>query len=88
MPNRTKKVRDGKVFTIYLDKQHLEHVKRIAHLMSQREGRDISTCEAMRMALEAVYPMNQQMDMFETKKTRLRREFDDKNQLTFMDIKS
>lgn len=87
MANYTKKVKDGKNFSIYLDRPHLEHVKRIAREMSRQEGRDVSTCEAIRIALETIYPMNTQMDMFESKKKRLRREFEEKNQLTFTDVK-
>lgn len=87
MANRTKKVKDGKVFTIYLDKPHLEHMKSVAHRMSQQEGRDISTCEAIRMALEIVYPMAKQMEMFETKKQREKREFQERMQMNFMEVK-
>lgn len=87
MANYTKKVKDGKNFSIYLDRPHLEHVKRMAREMSRAEGRDISTAEAIRMALETIYPVDQQMDMFETKKARLRREFQEKNQMTFSDVK-
>lgn len=83
MANYMKKLNDGKNFSIYLDRPHLEHVKRMAHQMSQREGRDISTAEAIRMALELVYPIEQQLDMFDSKKKRLKREFQEKNQLTF-----
>lgn len=84
--NNTKKLKDGKIFSIYLDKPHLEHVKRIAHRMSQQEGRDISTCEAIRMALEMVYPIEQQLEMFETKKQRETREYKEKFQLSFPGI--
>jgi hypothetical protein len=84
MNTKPKKLKDGKVFTIYLDKPHLEHVKRVARHMSIREGRDISACEAIRMALETIYPMDTQLDMFgESKKKRLKREYEEKNQLKF-----
>lgn len=85
MANHTRKLKDGKAFTIYLDKPHLEHVKRIARNMSVREGEDVSTCEAIRRALLLIYPMDKQLDMFETKKKRLQREYQEKNQLTFID---
>jgi|GEM_PF-2329536 len=83
---KPKKLRDGKIFSIYLDKSQLEHVKRIANRMSQIEDRDVSTCEAIRIALEASYPMQKQLDLFETKKMRLKREFQEKNQLVFKEI--
>ena len=75
MVNKHKKVKDGKLFTIYLDKPHLEHIKRAAHRMSMEEGRDISTCEAIRMSLELVFPMEKQIDMFPDlgKRRRLKR---------------
>lgn len=86
--NTTKKVRDGKIFTIYLDKQHLEHIKRMARQMSMQEGVDISTCEAIRIALEKFYPIYTQSDFIEDaqKRRRLRREFEQKNQLQFEDL--
>lgn len=84
--NKTKKVKDGKVFTIYLDKPHLEHMKRVASRMSVQEGRDISTCEAIRMALELVYPMDKQLEMFETKKQKEKREREERLQMNFMNI--
>lgn len=68
--NRSRKVKDGKVFSIYLDRHHLIHLKQVAHVMSQAEGRDISTCEAIRMALETVYPVEKQMEMFPKKNLR------------------
>lgn len=35
------------------------------------------------MALEAAYPIDKQLEMFETKKKRLQSEYQEKNQLTF-----
>lgn len=82
--NTTKKLRDGKIFTIYLEKDHLEHVKRIARKMSMQEGRDISACEAIRMAVQQCYPMGEQMELFPVQpKTRLKRNVDD-GQLAFI----
>lgn len=79
--SRERKVHDGKVFTIYLGRHELEHYKRIARTMSRQEDRDISTCEAIRMALETMYPMNQQLSMFS--KPAPKRRIIHQEQLTF-----
>jgi predicted ATP-dependent protease len=81
---KPKTLPDGRAFTIYLDNRHLQHVKRMARQMSCQEGRDISTCEAIRMALEQIYPMEKQLELFETKKQAQKREYEEKNQFTLI----
>ena len=79
MRTRQKKLRDGRLFTVYLERDHVEHIQHTARKMSLAEGRDISTCEAVRMAIELVYPYNPQTDMFPHygKKRRLKRMIND-----------
>lgn len=86
MAKYPRKVKDGKIFTIYLDKPHLEHVKRVARRMSLEQERDISTCEAIRIALETIYPMNTQLEMFQSSTPQAKRRLREANQLFFTDI--
>jgi len=63
---RPKKIEDAvRVSTLISKKQH-EWLKYLAIQMSQREKRQITPCEAIRMAIEAAYPppKNMQLDMF------------------------
>ena len=62
--NLTKKIKDGKVFSMYIDKAQLEHLKSVARRMSVQEGRDVSASEVIRIAVELIWPIDKQMDMF------------------------
>ena len=51
---------------VVLSKQHAERVKLMALRMSTQEGRQITVSEAIRMAIEAVYPIpKNQMNLFD-----------------------
>ena len=63
---RPKKIEDGESVSIVLSKKQLDHVRLMAIRMSGSEGRVITVSKAIRLAVEAAYPVpkNQQMDMF------------------------
>jgi hypothetical protein len=70
---KQKVLNDGKLFTIYLEKEHIAHIKRLAARMSIEEGRDISASEAARLALTEVYPFRQAEQLSFIKKPDRRR---------------
>ena len=70
MKTKPSTVKHGKVFAIYISEEQLNHVKKMAVRMSSTEGRLITASEAIRMAIEAVYPCEKQMEAFEEKKKR------------------
>jgi len=63
---RPKEIKDGERLSVVLSKKQVEWVKHMALRMSSKEGRQISVSEAIRMAIETVYPVpkNQQTEMF------------------------
>ena len=61
---RPKKIKDAIRVSVILPKAQAERVKQMAIQMSSQEGRVITTCEAMRMAIETVYPIPKQMSLF------------------------
>lgn len=70
---KQKVLTDGKLFTIYLEKEHIAHIKRLAARMSLTEGRDISASEAARIALTEIYPYKQAEQMSFIPKVEKRR---------------
>lgn len=72
---KNKVLKEGVLFTVYLEKEHVLHIKRLAARMSVAEGRDISASESVRLALEEIYPYNKQTEMFPDlgKKKRLKK---------------
>ena len=63
---RPKEIKDGVRLSGVLSKQQAGRTKPIALRMSTQEGRQITTSEAIRMAVEAVYPVpKNQMTMFD-----------------------
>lgn len=63
---RPKEIKDGVRLSVVLSKQQAKRVKYMALRMSTQEGRQITTSEAIRMAIEAVYPIpKNQMTMFD-----------------------
>ena len=62
---RPKEIKDGIRLSVVLSKKQAERVKYMALRMSTQEGRAIGVSEAVRMAIEAAYPVpKSQMDMF------------------------
>ena len=61
-----KEIKDGTRLSVVLSKQQVERVKYMALRMSTQEGKQITVSEAIRMAVEAVYPIpKNQMTMFD-----------------------
>lgn len=62
---RPKEIKDGTRLSVVLSKKQADRVKHMALRMSTQEGRQITVSEAIRMAVEAVYPVpKNQMDLF------------------------
>lgn len=62
---RPKEIRDATRLSVVLSKIQANRVQHMARQMSAREGRTITTSEAIRMAVEAVYPVpKDQLDLF------------------------
>ena len=59
---RPKKINNAVHLSVLLSKEQADRIKHVALKMSVQEKRQISVCEAIRMAIEAVYPIpkNQQ----------------------------
>lgn len=49
--------------TVYLEREHMEHMHRMAHKLSISENRRISTSECIRLGLEQVYPYPKHEDL-------------------------
>lgn len=63
--SRPKEIKDGMRLSVVLSKKQVDQVKHMALQMSKREGRLIGLSEALRMAIEATYPVPKgQMDLF------------------------
>ena len=63
---RPKEIKDSVRLSVVLSKQQAERVKYMALRMSTQEGRQITVSEAIRMAVETVYPVPQnQINMFD-----------------------
>ena len=63
---RPKEIKDAVRVSTVISRKQLEWVKHMAIQMSSKEGRQITTSEAIRMAIEGVYPLpkDSQMDLF------------------------
>ena len=61
---KPKKIKDAVRLSIVLSKTQADRVQHMAIQMSAQEGRQITTSEAVRMAIEAVYPLPKQLDLF------------------------
>lgn len=65
---RPKEIKDCVRLSVVLSKAQAERVKHMALRMSTKEGRQITVSEALRMAIEAAYPVPKcQADLFEGK---------------------
>lgn len=62
---RPKEIKDCVRLSVVLSKVQAERIKYIAIRMSSQEGRQITVSEAIRMAIEAAYPVpKDQFDLF------------------------
>jgi len=62
---RPKEIEDAVRISLVLSKKQAERVKYMALQMSKQEGRQITPSEAIRMAVETVYPIPKQKGMFD-----------------------
>lgn len=63
---RPKTIKDGVRISVVLSKEQADWVRQMAIRMSASERRQIGVSEAIRMAIEAAYPLprNRQGDLF------------------------
>ncbi len=62
---RPKQIKEGVRLSVVLSKQQAERLKYMALRMSTQERRQIGVSEAIRMAIETVYPIpKNQMELF------------------------
>lgn len=61
---KPKKIKDAVRLSIVLSKAQADRVSYMARQMGVQEGRTITASEAVRMAIEAVYPLPKQLDLF------------------------
>lgn len=63
--SKPKKIKDPVRLSVILSRVQAERVKLMAIRMSSQEQRQITVCEALRMAIENTYPIpKNQMDLF------------------------
>ncbi len=63
---RPKKIKKAKRICLFISEEQENRVKYMALRMSTQEGRQITVSEAIRMAIEAAYPIpKKQGDLFE-----------------------
>lgn len=62
--SKPKKIKDAVRLSVVLPQIQANHLQRMAIKMSAQEGRQITVSEAIRMAIEALFPMPKQMDLF------------------------
>lgn len=78
---KEKKIKDPKALSIYIESEHIDHLRRIASKMTLREGRYISVSELIRDTLAEVYSFTPeiQLELFKkVSKRKLRRIADKK----------
>lgn len=62
---RPKEIKDAVRISVVLPRAQSNRVHHMARQMSAREGRTITASEAIRMAIEAMYPVpKNQLDLF------------------------
>lgn len=65
-----KRLQEGRLFTLYVERQMIAHVKRIARNLSTECEREVSCCEVIRLALEQSCPLNGQITISPEKGTK------------------
>ena len=61
---KPKKIKEAVRLSVVLSKAQADRVQQRAIQMSSQEGRQITVSEAVRMAIEVVYPLPKQLDLF------------------------
>jgi len=63
--SRPKKIKESVRLSVVMSEQQAERIKYMAISMSSQVGRQITVSEAIRMAIEAAYPVpKDQIDLF------------------------
>lgn len=62
---RPKEIKDAKRLSVVLSEKQVNQIEKMANRMGIQENRRITTSEAIRMAIEAVYPLEKQLELFE-----------------------
>ncbi len=60
---RTKKIKDGINVTIKISKEQLLQIEKMCWHMSKEQRKTITKGDAIRLALETVYPCQKQLDL-------------------------
>ena len=64
---RPKEIKDGVRLSVVMSKEQADQIKHMAIQMSVQQKRQITVSEAIRMAIEAVYPVpkSRQIEIFD-----------------------
>lgn len=62
---KPKKIKDAIRLSVVLSKAQVDWLQHMARRMGVQEGRTITASEAVRMAIETVYPVPKQLNLFE-----------------------
>ena len=62
--SKPKEIQEPVRLSVVLSKAQAERVQQMAIRMSSQEGRLITVSEAIRMAIETVYPVPKQLELF------------------------
>lgn len=61
---KPKTIKDCVRMSFAIEKKQADQIRKMARLMSVQEKRQITASEAIRMAVETVYPLPKQMELF------------------------
>ena len=61
---KPKKIKDAVRLSVVLSQAQADRVQHMAIKMSAQEGKQITTSEAIRMAIETAYPLPKQLNLF------------------------
>lgn len=65
---RPKEIKDAKRISVVISDKQLKQIEKMSNHIGTQEGRKVTVSEAIRLAIEAVYPLPKQFDMFESNK--------------------
>ena len=65
---RPKEIKDAKRISVVISDKQLKQIEKMSNHIGTQENRKVTVSEAIRLAIEAVYPLPKQFDMFEGRK--------------------
>ena len=68
MKGRPKQFTNAKRVSVVLSEEQLEQIERMTNHIGMQESRKVTVSEGIRLAVEAVYPLPKQFDLFKSKK--------------------